>query len=276
MLRISWSSVRTHGECKQRGALLRAGKRMTISDSRSFFPGNIVDRVVRDWLNDDPYSNAGAMPAMVPLVIDRELARIKERGGLMKWRGEEDRALVEADCIEAVTKIEPALEREVLPHDYMVDWRFEAPLAIPGLPDEDGNSSLEYITLTGAMDIAVRTQGGEFAVLDVKMTRDSSYWKKTVGQLAFYDLSIFAMYGVDTQKVGLLQPMCPEEVLWYQLDDNRRSFILGRVIEMCHDVWRGDDTPTGSGYMCTVCDTKAACSKFKPVMKNGKKTLDLF
>lgn len=254
-------------ECKQRGALMRqGGRQLRISDSRSFFPGNVVDKVVREWLSGDPDRNPGMMPEMVPLVIDREVARIKERGGLMKWRSEEDRASVEADCIEAVTRIEPALAREVLPHDYAVDWRFEVPLGIPYLDD-----SLEYITLTGVIDIIVRTKEGKTRIWDVKMTRDDQYWRKTVGQLSFYDLAVFAMFEEETELVGLLQPMCSQEVFPYELDDTRRAMIMGQVLEMCHDVWRGDDEPTSNAAACFGCSVKHACSKFKPVVGPGRR-----
>lgn len=260
MLRVSWSAVRTHMECKQRGALTRAGRRLTISDSRSFFPGNIVDRVVRDWLSDDPYTKPGQMALMVEPTIDRELARIKDRGGAMKWKSEEDRDTVLVDCVEAVTRIEPLLEQEVLPFEYDVDFRFQAPLA---MPDLDGG--ITYITLTGAMDIIVKTPENRYRVWDVKMTKDDQYWRKTVGQLSFYDLACFALFEQETDKVGLLQPMCRQPVLEYALDDTRRAVIMQNVIEMCHDIWTGDEEPTGSGYACTVCEVRHACTKFLPI-----------
>jgi hypothetical protein len=266
LLRVSWSGVRTHMECKQRGALMRQGKRLQISDSRNFFPGNIVDRVVRDWLSGDPYANAGRMQLMVEPTIDRELERIKARGGSMKWKSEEDREIVLRDCIEAVTNLEPLLEQEVLPYEYDVDFRFQAPLA---MPDLDGG--IAYITLTGAMDIIVRTDDGKYRVWDVKMTRDDQYWRKTVGQLAFYDLACFALFEQETDKVGLLQPMCRQPVFEYALDDSRRSVILQQVIEMCQDIWMGDDEPTGSGYACTVCDVKHACTKFAPIPGSARR-----
>jgi hypothetical protein len=260
MLRISWSGLRTHLECKQRGALHRSGRSLKLSDSRSFFPGIVTDKVVREWLENSPERNFGAMPGMVEQTINVELERIRERGGVVRWKHTEDQASVLADCIEAVKGIEPALIEHVLPNDYMVDFRFQAPLGIPGLDDE-----LTYITLVGAMDIITRTPEGEFAVWDVKHTRDGSYWKKTVGQLSFYDLSVFALFEKDTTNVGLLQPLCLQQVLPYSLDDSRRSMLMQQVIEMAHDIWRGDDQPTTDTSACFFCDVKHACSKFQPI-----------
>lgn len=270
MLRISWSALRTHLECKQRGALMRAGKRLNISDSRSFFPGNVVDRVVRDWLAGEPEKNFGKMPDLVDFTIERELGRIKERGGLMKWKHDKDQELVSADCKEAVEKIEPILIAEVLPNEWEVDFRFQAPLGIPDIDD-----SIAYITLSGAMDILVRTPEGKFRVWDVKMTRDNSYWKKTVGQLSFYDLAVFALFEQDTDAVGLFQPMCTEEVLRYDLDDSKRSVIMQQVIGMAHDIWLGDDTPTMDMSRCSFCDTKHACTRFAPTRVGGRKVVSL-
>lgn len=260
MLRISWSGLRTHMECKQRGALHRSGKGLKLSDSRNFFPGIVTDKVVREWLENSPERNLGAMPAMVEHTIDVELERIRERGGVVRWKHTEDQASVLADCVEAVTRIEPALIEHVLPNDYQVDFRFQAPLGIPGPDDE-----LTYITLVGAMDIITRTPEGEFAVWDVKHTRDNSYWKKTIGQLTFYDLSVFALFEKDTTAVGLFQPLCNQQVLPYPLDDSRRSLLMQQVITMAHDIWNEDFEPSPSPSACVFCDVRHACSRFQPV-----------
>lgn len=50
VMRISWSQLRTHEECKQRGFLQRTGHKSVLDNQRVFFPGTVTDRVVRDWL----------------------------------------------------------------------------------------------------------------------------------------------------------------------------------------------------------------------------------
>jgi hypothetical protein len=260
MLRVSWSQLRTFEECKQKGQLYRSDRRPAISNSRNFFPGTVTDLVVRDWLANDPQDHMGEMPKMVLETMKTALAEEQSRGRVVIFKHEKDWDEIYQDCIEAVTNIEPLLVQHVLPNDYMVDFRFRAPLGIPNAQDE-----LEYIQLVGAMDIITRSPEGEWAVWDVKHTRDKNYWRKTVGQLGFYDLAVFAMFEADAKTVGLLQPLCPEPFLPYSLDDTRRSQLLQRVIAMAQDIWAGVDTPNGSPSACSFCDVKFACSKFKPI-----------
>lgn len=271
MLRISWSRLRTHEECKQRGALTRSGKEPAISNSRNFFPGTVTDLVVRDWLAGEPEKNLGRMPDMVDQVMHKALEEEKERGRVVLFKHAADWAEIEKDCKEAVTNIEPLLIEHVLPNDYQVDFRFKAPLGIPNAQDE-----LEYVQIRGAMDIIVRDPvTGEFDVWDVKHTRDKGYWRKTVGQLSFYDLAVFAMFGQDARRVGLLQPLTPEPFFPYELDDGRRSQLLQRVIAYSQDLWAENFEPNGKPSECSFCDVKFACSKFKPVRDaKGKKILE--
>ena len=57
-LRLSWSQLRTHDECNQKSFLMRSGKRSKVTDLRNFFHGMVVDRAMRDWLNN-PMRTAG-------------------------------------------------------------------------------------------------------------------------------------------------------------------------------------------------------------------------
>lgn len=267
---ISWSSLRTHEACKQRGHLTRSGKRATLADQRIFFPGTVTDRVVRDWLYDEPEKNPGLMPSMVEEIMEREFQTVLEEGGRVFWKSTNDKQQVLRDCIEAVTKIEPILVEKVLPFEYQVDFRFRAPLMLPS------PWGMEMVILNGAMDILVRNDQGLFGVHDVKHTRNKDYWRKTVGQLTFYDYAIWALFGTDTFETGLIQPLCEQPVIPYEVTDNLRSQLQQRVVSMANDVWREDFTPTTNRSECGQCDTKHACSKFAPVVsKDGKKRLSL-
>lgn len=271
-LRISWSGLRTHEECKQKGHLMRTGKRAKLDNSRMFFPGNVTDRTVRDWLAQDPYSNPGAMPSMVEHIVEREYDALKERGEVMLWKSKTDKAAVIAECKTAVERIEPALEKLVLPFDYDVDFKFQAPLT---LPHPDGG--METVLLIGFMDIIVRRTmpdgSHRWMIWDVKHTKDDYYWKKTQGQLGFYDLSNWVMTSENTQAVGLLQPLCKERVKPVSLDRDTRSVLMQRVTNMARDLWNGDNAPRVDNKLCGFCSVKHACTKFKPVEVDGKRRI---
>lgn len=267
---ISWSSLRTHESCKQRGHLSRSGKRATLSDQRIFFPGTVTDRVVRDWLSDEPEKNLGAMPAMVESILEREFQSVVEEGGRVFWKSTSDKDQVLKDCIEAVTKIEPLLIQKVLPYEYDVDFRFRAPMMLPA------PWGMEMVILNGAMDIIIRNDQGLYGVEDVKQTRNKDYWRKTIAQLTFYDIAIGAMFNSDTFETGLLQPLCEQTYVPYTVTDILRAQMLQRVTAMANDIWRSDFTPTTDRSQCSMCDTKHACSRFTPIKsKDGKKRLSL-
>lgn len=263
-LRISWSGLRVHEECKQKGYLKRTGKSAPLSDQRAFFAGNVTDRVVRAWLMGEPEKNIDAMPDMVSEIMETERQRILDEGGVMRWKDLEDKARVREECIEAVTKIQPALLKYVVPFEYQPDFKFQAPVTVPH-PD----GGMESILLIGFMDIIVRDNKDRWWVWDVKHTRDDSYWRKTVGQLGFYDLSVELMFGQPTIRTGLLQPLCKKPVLPYQNSQNSRSQLMQRVVGMANDIWRDDRAPRTDTKFCNWCEVKHACSKFQPV-SDGK------
>lgn len=268
-LNISWSALRTHEECKQKGYLQRQGKRATLENTRNFFPGNVTDRVVRAWLQDDPMSNQGAMPGMVDEIMDREREKILEEGGIMNWKNRGDRDVVRADCIEAVTRIEPSLMKFVVPFEYQPDFKFKAPVIVPH-PD----GGMEGINLIGYMDIIVRDDKGRWWVWDVKHTRDDGYWRKTVGQLSFYDLAVELMFGAPTIRTGLLQPLCKKAEFPYEVTSDKRSQLMQRIVGMANDLWRDDKTPRIDNTLCTYCPVRHACSKFQPVVQaDGKRRI---
>lgn len=267
-LRISWSSLRTHMECKQMGHLQRSGKKATLGNTRAFFAGTVTDRVVRDWLLNDAENNLGGMPDMVESIMEREKDLIDAGEGVMLWKDREDKAKVLKECIEAVTKIEPALIKHVLPYEYQPDFSFNAPL---NLPHPDGG--MEPVIINGFMDILVRNDKGEYGVWDVKHTRDDSYWRKTAGQLGFYDLAILLNFGAPTFVTGLLQPLCKEQVKPVPLSADSRSMMMLSVVNMATDVWKEDREPRVDNKLCGYCNVKHACTKFKPVMVNGRERI---
>lgn len=264
-LYISWSSLRVHETCKERGFHQRSGRKPSIDNVRVFFPGTVTDRVVRDWLENDP--SPGLMPDMVEDVVDREWKTIQDEGGTIAWKNPGDRAQVIADCREAVTKIEPVLQRLVLPYEYQADFGFKAPLLIP-----HPGGGYEHIVLRGYMDIIVRSAVDKWWVWDVKHTRDSSYWRKTKGQTIFYDLACEILFGVGTQAVGLLQPLADPEVKAFKVTTAERMQMLQRIIGMARDVWNEEHPPRKDSSECHFCNVKHACSKFQPVvLADGKR-----
>lgn len=270
-VKISWSSLRVHEECKQKGFRQRSGKKASVENQRMYFPGTVTDRVVRDWLLDAPEKHPNAMPDMVVDVVDRELDLLGREGKSLSWRDSTDKGKVVKDCVEAVTRIEHALNELVLPYEYQPDFRFKAPAMFPA-PD----GSLDRVLLNGAMDIIVKDDKGRWAVYDVKHTRDDSYWRKTLGQLSFYDLSVFLMFGEPTFQTGLFQPLCKERVKLWTLDQEDRIQLLARVARMAEDVWKEDFAPRTDVTICQFCNVKHACSKFAPVVSSaGKKIAPL-
>lgn len=265
-LKISWSKLRSHMECKQKGFLQRAGKGASMENQRVFFPGTVTDRVVRDWLAGDPYSNPGLMVDMVESIVQREQENIEKEGKQLRWKNDKDRDSIIADCQEAVRNIEPSLNRLVLPYEYDVDFSFKAPLRIP---HPLGHS--ETVILNGFMDIIVRRGEDQWAVYDVKHTKDNQYWKKTRGQLSFYDLAVDVMFDAPTFEVGLLQPLCKETERMFVLDDAERGILLKHVNDMCVDIWEKNFDPDAPIDACKFCNVRHACTRFQPV--NGRMNL---
>lgn len=271
MIKISWSALRTHEECKQKSYLARTKRLAKLDDKRNYFPGTVTDRVVRNWLINDPKSHLGEMPSLVEEYVNRQREEMKEKEeGVVRWRDPGDRARVIEECQEAVEKIEPVLLKHVIPHEYQPDFSFKAPLRLRN----PVTGEIETIQLRGYMDLLVRMNGTEWAVWDVKHTRDNSYWRKTVGQLGFYDLAIELLFGKKSTVTGLMQPLCEEPIKPYTPSDDSRTQLLQRIVGMANDIWRDDRTPVPTNGPCGYCPTKHACVKFQPVVDDwGKKRL---
>ena len=274
MIRISWSGLRTHEECRQKGYLTRTKKLATLADKRNFLPGTVTDRVVRNWLLNDPLDHLGEMPDMVTAAIDAAKVELTDSGeGVVRWRDSGDRAIVEAECQEAVRLIEPDLLKYVVPYEYQPDFRFDAPVKLKN----PKTGRMELINLIGYMDILVRDDKGRFWVWDVKHTKDNSYWRKTIGQLGFYDLAVEMLFGQPTAMTGLMQPLCKKPRQTYQPSQESRAQLMQRISAMASDIWNENYTPLeGKGSVCNWCSAKHACVKFQPVMDSkGRKRLSL-
>lgn len=261
---VSWSSLRAHMECRQKGHLQRTGKKATMENQRVFFPGTVTDRVVRDWLAGDPYNNPGLMVDMVESFVQREQDNIEAEGKKLYWKDAGDRDNIILECQKAVRIIEPDLERLVLPYEYDVDFKFRAPMMAPH-PD----GTMQSILLIGYMDIIVKQAENVWAVWDVKHTKDNQYWKKTRGQLSFYDLAVDIMFGAPTSEVGLLQPLCTEPVRKFVLEEEDRTILETHVLRMATDIWKENIEPNAPISACYYCNVKHACSRFAP--KNGNR-----
>lgn len=258
-LRISWSGLRTHEECRMRGKLTRAGKKSPMQDIRMFFPGTVVDLAMRDWLNT-PDHPEGGMQDQIHQIMDAEEEKVRAGDGVLKWRHAKDRDEVRSFCVELVSRLEPILRELVTPFDFEPAKRFQTRIQIPDL---DGNPT--PIWLVGEMDILVRDDQSQWGIWDLKGTRDNDYWRKTIGQLTFYDVAVGAMFeGQHSSRAGLIQPMCTERVKHVTISDQDRMTLMSRVVHMAHDIWRKDFTfrTDSEGCFHPPCPVKHACPRF--------------
>jgi len=257
---ISWSRLREHMECPQHAHLKDQGKKAPVTDIRVFFPGTVVDRCMRRWLEQE-VPQPGQMAAWCAEIMETEERAAREtKDGIVKWRSREDKAEVLANCIECLTRLEPILSRLVLPYDYEPAARFRVPLLIPYL---DG--SQQRIWLVGEMDLLTgcdTRHGRMHEVWDLKMTADNGYWRKTTGQLLFYDLAVLLMAGRYPVRCGLIQPMCAQQELAFTFTGEQRRELLMHISRYCAAVWRRDFPLRPTTDRCGFCDTKHACPRY--------------
>lgn len=262
---ISWSSLSAHRECKQRSHLLRQGKRSNVFDIRQFFHGTVVDRASREYLDEEANQYPGFMAESIVRIMDREeQAAIDTGDGIVKWRSSTDRADVLALCIEAADKLEPLLNSLILPRKYQTAFRFKVPLRIPYL---DGTQTT--IRLIGEMDYLTWFQdSSHYEIHDLKVTRDDQYWRKTIAQLVFYDIAVFADKGHFTKRVGLIQPLCKKKTIDFEVTNQQRVEMMQSIINMAHDIWKKDHSLRPDTTKCGFCIVKHSCERYK--MKDGR------
>ncbi len=262
-IRVSWSMLRAHEECRQKTALLRQGKRVKAQDLRNFFGGMVVDSVMRDWLANPDRARTD-MRTMIDDYIDRgQEDAVASGDGVVRWRGTGDREQLREFAVELVHRLDPILHEHVLGHTYICGNRFTHPLTLP-----DGTDVL----LTGEMDLFVQLPGG-WAVWDLKGTKDDSYWRKVLGQLVFYTLAAKLETGDYPILTGLIQPMCKQPVLTFDIDAEARRQMLVRILRYVDDVKTANDTCREDTTGCSRCEVSHACKRYTPTP--GTNTLSL-
>lgn len=251
--KVSWSSLQRHELCKQKNFLVLQGLTAPGKDARNFLAGNVIDGVQKTWL-DNPVGN---MDDLVDEHMEKAIADSEVRG-IIKWRSKNDKKNINTNCHNAAKQLQPILEARVLPYDYEPAKRFYTPVK---MRKPDGE--ITEIILRGEFDLLVRDNSGRFIVWDLKTTADNDYWKKTLGQLVFYDLAIYNMFGQPPVKTGLIQPLCDEQIKEFFFEDSHRAEMWGRINSMMQSEWVGDHTPKADNAGCSWCEVSHACSKFK-------------
>jgi PD-(D/E)XK nuclease superfamily protein len=255
-LRISWSAIRTHEECKERSFLVREGKRAKVTNIRNFYPGLVVDQFMREYL-ETPENPALEDPAgWISSIMDESEEAERGKGNMVKYRDRADRNEVQGFCTELALRLIPILDKHVLPYTFTCGHWFKIPMTIP-----DQQGQLRDVLLTGEMDLLVENDGP--VVWDLKGTADAQYWRKVIAQLTFYDVATWVSTGIKTRFVGLIQPMCPERILAFEVTDAARRDLMIRIQHYAHDVWAGERTCTDNAATCHWCDVRHACSRYQ-------------
>ena len=252
--KLSWSALQRHELCKQKQHLISEGYGVKGRDVRNFLAGNVVDSIQKTWL-DNP---VGSMVDLVDEHFDKAIAKAQEQDTI-KWRNKNDKKTIHTACKAATLLLEPILRARVLPFDYEPAKWFSVPVKI----QNPKTGQVEEIILRGEFDLLVRDNNGKFIIWDLKTTADNDYWKKTVGQLVFYDLVILSMFGEPPIKAGLIQPLCDEQVKEFYFDSSHRAEMWGRINMMMRDVWDGNFDPKSDNAGCSFCEVAHKCAKFQ-------------
>ncbi len=257
-IKVSWTKLRIWSECKQKAYLSRSKYGNPTQDTRNFFPGTVSDRIMRTWL-EDPDRQPGQMATWVEDYVDRysDVNDPDSDSGIVRWRNRGDRQVVIDFCKTLCKDLEIFLDNYVLPFEFWPAERFSVPIQVPGLDGEP-----RIISLIGEFDLLVK-DGDSYSVYDLKATKDKNYYKKSYGQLVFYDLAVLAKYGVPTREVGIIQPMCQDQLKIFTVDAAERRDTLSLITRYCESVWRGDYAPKEGISECGMCSRNHACSRYK-------------
>lgn len=257
IITVSWSRLRSFLECKQKAHLQSRGVKSPAQNLKLFHKGTTVDRILRDWLLE-PYPQLGAMVTRVEEYMTLvETEYVDQGSGVVHWDHVDERANTIAWCKRLLANVEPIMTELVLPYQCTPDLRFRTPIMVPGLDGEP-----RQVDLIGAIDIYVLESPNRSAVYDLKATENNAYWKKTIMQLVFYALAMYAKEGFYPSKTALIQPMCDDKVLSLKITEDHIMALVNKITEYAHSVWREDFSPKESDAGCSWCSVKFACSKF--------------
>ena len=266
-LRLSWSRLRLHDECPAKGQLMRDHK-TPYKDIRSFFHGNVCDLLMRRWL-DQEVPEPGWMLANLGQVFDESIVIARDTGdGYVKWKSATDRAEVLAFCTELVTRLEKILTAYALPFTWQPAVRFNVPIMVPDLHGQP-----REIRLVGEMDLLLTDSAQRTAVYDLKATKDNAYYRKVLGQLAFYSLAVRIMTGSYPHSTGLIQPMCDQQLLPVEITDQAKREMAARITRVAHDIWAGRLAPKADNDGCGWCPVQGVCPKFANLARRGRVSL---
>jgi CRISPR/Cas system-associated exonuclease Cas4 (RecB family) len=251
--KVSWSSLQRFEHCPQKAYLVRQGLSAPGKDVRNFLAGTVVDSIQKAWL-DNPVGN---MVDLVDEHFEKSIANAQEKDTI-KWRNKNDKKKIHTVCVTASIQLQPILEARVLPYGYEPAKRF---YEVVNIKKPDGQ--LVEIVLRGEFDLLVHdSTDNRFIVWDLKTTADNDYWKKSLGQLVFYDLVILSMFGKPPKKTGFIQPLCDEQIKEFEFTNENRAEMWARITAMMQAEWKEDYAPKKDNTGCSWCEVSHACSKF--------------
>lgn len=230
-------------------------------NGRPMLAGNIADRAMRQWLDARNF-NPGGMHDLVPDIFNAFTSPGAERP--IKWDGDPvaDQTAIINKVHKAIDVLEPILFEKVIPFQFIPEFRFETFLKVPYL---DG--SPRQVGLFTAMDICVNRgteDAPDFAIYDLKITESAEYIRKTLAQLTFYDIGMFAEFGHFANEHAYIAPLLPEPMIYNYVTDDERMATLRSITDYCEALWT-DDLYTyieEDGWECYNCAVKSACPKY--------------
>lgn len=214
---------------------------------------------MRHWLDSDN-PESGQMVSWVDEFIDKCLKEARDTGdGVVRWKDRSDRAEMSEWVKVLVARLEPFLQRDVLPYEYEAEFKFRVPFRIPDL-----NNNLSEIDLTGGMDILVRENPDPpvWVAYDLKATENPDYLRKTLGQGIFYSLAHLARVGTPLRTFAFIQPMVEDNPVAYtNITQADLATMMSRITKMAHDMWQGNFAPKSDSSGCAWCAVRHACPK---------------
>lgn len=267
MIWVSWSLLRMHRECRQKSYLHRTKQRSEKVDVRRYFHGTVGDRLMRTYLERGGDFD---MEAEVYAQMERTTKEtINERQGSLRWRpGQKEKAYEKV--LTGVQRLKPLLDEHVLPYEYQPEAEFKVPYLVP--PMVPGGDPIQVL-LVGAIDIVVHYGDGRFSGLDLKMTTDSSYYRKTWGQGVLYSIAFEALMEgkASFEEFYFVQPLLSDKhkMRPLALTEQAELEMVHQISQYAHDVKIGRVEPKQGTDGCSYCAGRPFCEKFKFEPING-------